>query len=70
MSDTPITSQMAHLAGEITEATIEGQSAGLRLLAAEMEALTQIIPGFGLPLTETAPRSDAEIEADFGNMPV
>lgn len=59
--------QMAHLAGEMTEAAVAGQAAGLRLLAAEMQALTQLMPGF--PGADHGP-TDAEIEADFDNMPV
>ncbi len=59
--------QMAHLAGEMTDVVIAGQSAGLRLLAAEMQALAAMLPG----MAEPAPaQTDAEIEADFDNMPV
>ena len=66
-TESPI-EQMAHLMGEVTEVSIAGQAAGLRLLAAEMQALSQMMPGLG---TGTAhPATDAEIEADFDNMPV
>jgi hypothetical protein len=59
--------QMAHLAGEMTEAVALGQAAGLRLLLAEMQALAQVMPA---PHAEHGVQSDAEIEADFDNMPV
>jgi hypothetical protein len=42
---------------------------GLKLLQAEMEALARMIPGLA-PLPEMVLRCDAEIEADFDNMPV
>lgn len=67
-TETPL-EQMAHLAGELTEAAVAGQAAGLRLLAAEMQALGQLIPGLGGPGGDH-PARDAEIEADFDNMPV
>jgi hypothetical protein len=58
---------MTHLAGEMTEVAVAGQAAGLRLLAAEMQALAHLMPGMaGVPHAMT----DAEIEADFDNMPV
>jgi hypothetical protein len=60
---------MAHLAGEMTEVALAGQAVGLRLLAAEMEALAHLMPGSSD--TNLAPSAtDAEIEADFDNMPV
>lgn len=65
-SDT-LMDQMAHFAGELTEAAVAGQAAGLRLLAAEMQALTQVMPGLAGPGHSP---SEAEIEADFDNMPV
>lgn len=60
--------QMAHLAGEMTEAALAGQAAGLRLLQAEMQALAQMMPG-GAAVQHVA-KPDTEIEADFDNMPV
>lgn len=60
---------MAHLAGEMTEAAMLGQASGLRLLFAEMQALTQVMPGRAPSGAEAAGR-DAEIEAEFDNMPV
>lgn len=58
---------MAHLAGEMTEVAVAGQAAGLRLLAAEMQALAHLMPGLA---GAQHVASDAEIEADFDNMPV
>lgn len=60
---------MAHLAGEISEAVMMGQASGLRLLLAEMQALTQVMPGRALTEAERL-ATDAEVEADFDNMPV
>ena len=60
---------MAHLAGEFTEAAVLGQATALRLLYAEMQALTQVMPGRALTEAERMAEA-AEIEADFDNMPV
>jgi hypothetical protein len=60
---------VAHLAGEMTDAAMVGQAIGLRLLFAEMQALTQVMPGRA-PLDAGHMAADAEIEADFDNMPV
>ena len=60
---------MAHLASEMTEAVMAGQATGLRLLFAEMEALTQVLPGHPLTEAERA-AAEAETEAEFDNMPV
>ena len=66
--------QMAHLAGEMTEVAMAGQAAGLRLLAAEMQALAHMMPGAlvgaGIAAPKTDAETDAETEADFDNMPV
>ena len=59
--------QMANLAGEMTEVAVAGQAAGLRLLAAEMQALARMMPGLAAP---SALPSDPEVEAEFDNMPV
>jgi len=53
----------AHLAEDMAGAALVGQTMGLQLLAAEMQALACILPG------HTAPSED-EIEDDFDNMPV
>lgn len=59
--------QMAHLASEMTDVAAAGQAAGLRLLAAELQALAHLMPGLATP---SHLPSDQEIEADFDNMPV
>lgn len=68
---TPI-AQVAHLMGEMTEVALAGQVVGLKILAAEMEALSHGMPGLvgAEPQAGAEGRSDAEIEADFDNMPV
>ena len=58
---------MARVAGEVTAAAIAGQAAGLGLLLAEMQALARMMPGSPAPVHE---RDQAEVEADFDNMPV
>ncbi len=64
--------QVAHLMGEMTEVALAGQVVGLKLLAAEMEALSHLMPGVPGVEPQVAPesRTDAEIEAGFDNMPV
>ena len=64
--------QVAHLMGEMTEVALAGQAVGLKILAAEMEALSHVIPGLvgAEPQAVVEGRTDAEIEADFDNMPV
>jgi hypothetical protein len=58
--------------GEMTEVALAGQAVGLKILAAEMEALSHAIPGLvgAEPQAVVEGRTDAEIEADFDNMPV
>jgi hypothetical protein len=58
--------------GEMTEVALAGQVVGLKTLAAEMEALSQVMPGLvgAEPQAGAKGRTDAEIEADFDNMPV
>jgi hypothetical protein len=66
---------MAALMGEAVEAMAAGQAMGLALLKAEMEALTQVLPG-AVPDEDEATAArrrlaeDASQEADFDNMPV
>jgi hypothetical protein len=57
---------------EMTEVALAGQAVGLKILAAEMEALSHVIPGLvgAEPQAVVEGRTDAEIEADFDNMPV
>lgn len=69
MTQTPGLDAMAHLAGEMTEAALMGQAGGLRLLLAEMQALTQVMPG-GAPTETMRAATDDDTEADFDNMPV
>lgn len=52
---------------ELISAGIALQEQGLALLLAEIQALKGVITG-SVPLAE--PRTDAETEADFDNMPV
>lgn len=59
--------EMAKVAGEVTAAAIAGQAAGLGLLFAEMQALAQMMPGNSAQMPE---RDQAEVEADFDNMPI
>ena len=69
MTQTTGMNAMAQLAGEFTEAAVLGHATALRLLYAEMQALTQVLPGRAQ--TEVAQRAEAaEIEAEFDNMPV
>ncbi|CAM8648147.1 hypothetical protein MCEREM30_02305 [Paracoccaceae bacterium] len=71
-SDATPTAQVAQLMGEMTEVALAGQVMGLKILAAEMEALSHVIPGLvgAEPQAGVEGRTDAEIEADFDNMPV
>ena len=63
---------LAHLAGEFVEAAVAAQNIGLVLLQAEMQALTQVLPGTAAPARSEVElaRVEAEVEADFDNMPV
>lgn len=66
---------MAALMGEAVEAMAAGQAMGLALLKAEMDALTQVLPGT-VPDEDPAEMAqrrladEAAQEADFDNMPV
>lgn len=67
--------EVAGLMGEAVEAAAAGQAMGLALLRAEMEALSQVMPGAAAPedAAEAEARhaaEEAEIEAGFDNMPV
>lgn len=50
---------------DLLTAGIELQHQGLDLLLAEMRALAALMPG-----EETHPQTEAEVEAQFDNMPV
>ena len=71
-SDVTPAAKVAHLMGEMTEVALAGQVVGLKILAAEMEALSQLMPVLvgAEPQAGVEGRTDAEIEADFDNMPV
>jgi hypothetical protein len=71
-SDATPAAQVAHLMGEMTEVALAGQVVGLKILAAEMEALSHGMPGLvgAEPQAGVEGRTDAKIEADFDNMPV
>lgn len=49
----------------LAETAVTLQSDALRLLLAEMQALAHVLGG-----PPVHPRSDAEVEAEFDNMPV
>lgn len=70
--------RMAGLMGEAVEAAAAGQALTLALLQAELEAITQLMPGLG-PAAPAETEAEAEarqreeearIETDFDNMPV
>ena len=66
---------MAALMGEAVEAMAAGQAMGLALLKAEMEALTQVMPGDVPGETEAEAEQrrlaeEAAREDGFDNMPV
>jgi len=56
---------LIHDEAELLAAGIELQQQGLELLLAEMRALAAMMPG-----DESTPRTDAEVEEGFDNMPV
>lgn len=68
--------KMAELASQAADAAAKGSAAGLALLLAEMNALSQMMPGLGRPALTSADteaqarRVEAEVEAGFDNMPV
>lgn len=62
---------VAHLVEEIAELAAASQDAALKLLQAEMEALSAVLPGAPHKLTEVErARGESETEAGFDNMPV
>jgi hypothetical protein len=62
---------LSHLVEEMVEVAAAGQAAGLRMLQAEMEALTHVLPGVGHVMTDAERAAeDLKIEAEFDNMPV
>ena len=76
--DGPALTRIAGLMGEAVEAAVAGQALTLALLKAELEAITQMLPGLA-PAVATETEAEAEarqraeearIETDFDNMPV
>lgn len=61
---------MAELAGQMVETVVAGQTLGLKVLLAEMQALTEVIPGADKETEADRLKHDAAVEADFDNMPV
>lgn len=61
---------VAHLAQDMAGAAVAGQMAGLALLLAEMQALTHLMPGSVQHDAAETLRHEAEVEAEFDNMPV
>ncbi len=57
--------EMVELEAQVIEAGLQAQTTSLELLLAEMRALAALLPGQG-----DEPRSDAEIESGFDNMPI
>jgi hypothetical protein len=64
------TNPLSHLVQDMTAATVFGQSAGLTMLLAEMQALSRLMPGAVPHDAQAELRHDAEVEAEFDNMPV
>ena len=54
----------------MTAAAIAGQAVGLTVLLVEMQALSKLIPGAAEHDPAETLRHEAEVEADFDNMPV
>lgn len=56
---------LLQLEADVMQAGLKAQARTLALMLAEMRALAALMPGQARPS-----RSDAEVEADFDNMPV
>lgn len=65
MNTTNPPDDLLRLEADVMQAGLKAQARTLDLMLAEMRALAALMPGQAGP-----PRSDAEIEADFDNMPV
>lgn len=57
------------IASEIVEAAVTAPTIGLKVLLAEMQALSHVIPG-SQETPEQRAKHEAEVEADFDNMPI
>ncbi|KAF0170232.1 MAG: Uncharacterized protein FD162_3609 [Rhodobacteraceae bacterium] len=66
MTDKPNVNQ---LVTEVVEAAVTAPTIGLKVLLAEMQALSHVIPG-GQETPEQRAQHEAAVEADFDNMPV
>jgi hypothetical protein len=62
-------SNMNQLVTEVVEAAVTAPTIGLKVLLAEMQALSHVIPG-GQETPEQRAEHEAAVEADFDNMPV
>lgn len=73
MSKKTETNPLAELTGGMAQLALAEQAMGLKLLLAEMQALTSLIPGAIFAGQQGSPesaRDDEQIESDFDNMPV
>lgn len=66
----PKNNPMTEMTGEILAATLSGQAMGLNLLLAEMQALSEVLPGALGQIPALPEHIGAAEEADFDNMPV
>lgn len=62
-------SNVNQLVTEVVEAAVTAPTIGLKVLLAEMQALSHVIPG-GQETPEQRAEHEAAVEADFDNMPV
>lgn len=62
-------SNVNQLVAEVVEAAVTAPTIGLKVLLAEMQALSHVIPG-GQETPEQRAEHEAAVEADFDNMPV
>jgi len=71
MAENKQSNPMAHLVEDLVEVAVAGQALGLKVLQAEMEALSQVLPGVEHHKTDAERAAeDLKVEADFDNMPV
>ena len=62
-------SDVSQMVAEVVEAAATAPTIGLKVLLAEMQALSHVIPG-GQETPEQRAQHEAAVEADFDNMPV
>lgn len=62
-------SNVNQLVAEVVEAAVTAPTIGLKVLLAEMQALSHVIP-CGQETPEQRAEHEAAVEADFDNMPV